>query len=74
MFFYLHFYIVYMACLCEGLSLSDQVCEDDFPFPALLNRALVRSLSCPAARVLRRERADATADAWCGRARDGLAE
>ena len=71
---YLHFHIVYMACLCEDLSLSGQVCAGDFPFPALLNRGLVRSLPCPVARVLRRVRADATAGASCGRAGDALIE
>ena len=72
--FYSHFYIVYMACLIADLSLSGQVCAGDFPFPALLNRELVRSLPRPAARVLRRERGDAPAGVSFGCAGDGLAE
>ena len=72
--FYLHFYIVYMACLCEDLSLSGQVCAGDFPFPALLNRGLVRSLPPLAVRVRRRERCDATAGVFCKRAGDALVE
>ena len=71
---YLQFHIVYMACLCEDLSLSGQVCAGDFPFPALLNRELVRSLPPLAARVLRRERGDAPAGASCGCAGDALTE
>ena len=71
---YLHFHIVYMACLCEDLSLSGQVCAGDFPFPALLNRELVRSLPRPAGCVLRRERGNAPAGVSFGCAGDGLAE
>ena len=72
--FYSHFYIVYMACLSVDLSLSGQVCAGDFPFPALLNRGLVRSLPPLAVRVLRRERCDATAGVFCKRAGDALVE
>jgi hypothetical protein len=72
--FYSHFYIVYMACLSVDLSLSGQVCAGDFPFPALLNRELVRSLPRPAGCVLRRERGDAPAGVSFGCAGDGLAE
>ena len=71
---YLHFHIVYMACRCEDLSLSGQVCAGDFPFPVLLNRELVRSLSPLAARVLRRECGDAPKGASRGRAGDALVE
>ena len=72
--FYSHFYIVYMACLSVDLSLSGQVCAGDFPFPALLNRELVRSLPPLAGRVLRRERGDATAGVFFVRAGDALVE
>ena len=63
-----------MACLFEDLSLSGQVCAGDFPFPVLLNRELVRSLSPLAARVLRRECGDAPKGASRGRAGDALVE
>ena len=56
----------------HGVSLSGQVCAGDFPFPALLHQALVRSLSRPAHRVLCRECGKAPADVSCGRAGDGL--
>ena len=51
-----------------------QTFHRDFLFPALLNRGLVRSLPPLAVRVLRRERCDATAGVFCGRAGDALVE